>query len=252
MRRSVYEAQCVSAEARHPSEYYSDISYSIARHPLRVAIMPTKKLCTVESTMKLLTTKLNEIELAFNDIWRFTEKIQETTTVTQILLRLEKIDELWEKHGATLVELKSQDDFYDEDDQVEQKRQDFSDRHYLAKSILTDKARERQEHTSLNQTIRGNDQPSTTSVDHVRLPQIKLQTFSGEIDEWLSFRDLFTSLIHWKTDLPDVEKLHYLKGCLQGEPRTLIDSLPITTANYQVAWDLLLKRYNNSKQLKKR
>ncbi|XP_055542996.1 uncharacterized protein LOC129728573 [Wyeomyia smithii] len=89
-------------------------------------------------------------------------------------------------------------------------------------------------------------------MDHVRLPQIKLQSFNGDIDEWLSFRDLFTSLIHWKEDLPEVEKFHYLKGCLQGEPKSLIDPLQITRANYQVAWELLLKRYNKCKQLRKR
>ncbi|XP_065087240.1 uncharacterized protein LOC135708973 [Ochlerotatus camptorhynchus] len=174
--------------------------------------MPTKKPCTRKSVLKLLITKLKEIELAFNYIWRFTEKIQETTTTTQINLRLEKIDELWERYGVTLVELKSQDDFDDENDEFEIQRQEFSDRYY----------------------------------------QIKLQSFNGEIDEWLSFGDLFTSLIHWKTDLPEVEKLHYLKGCLQGEPKTLIDSLQVTAANYQVAWAKLLKRCNNSKQLKKR
>ncbi|XP_038106934.1 uncharacterized protein LOC119766450 [Culex quinquefasciatus] len=88
--------------------------------------------------------------------------------------------------------------------------------------------------------------------DHVRLPQIKLRTFDGNIDEWFSFRDLYSSLIHWKQELPEVEKFHYLKGCLEGEARSLIEPIKITTRNYQVAWDLLLKRYNNSKLLKRR
>lgn len=52
------------------------------------------------------------------------------------------------------------------------------------------------------------------AMDRVRLPQIKLQTFDGDIDDWLSFRNLFTSLIHDKADLPKVEKFHYLKRCL--------------------------------------
>lgn len=198
-----------------------------------------------------MVIRLKEIESAFNDIWRFTERIQETTTVTQISLRLDKIDELWERYGVTLVEIKSHDDFDDEDDEYENERQIFSDRYYQAKSILTDQLKERQAPSSLNQSVHGNVTGAAT-LDHVCLPQIKLQSFNGDIDEWLSFRDLFTSLIHWKTDLPEVEKFHYLKGCLQGEPRTLIDSLQLTAANYQVAWAMLLKRYNNSKQLRKR
>ncbi|XP_055605853.1 uncharacterized protein LOC129754023 [Uranotaenia lowii] len=114
-----------------------------------------------------------------------------------------------------------------------------------------DKLKELQE-PFVDSVDRLNETSAQHTLDHVRLPQIKLQTFSGNIDEWMSFRDLYTSLIHWKTDLPDVEKFHYLKGCLQGEPKSLIDSLQITRANYQVAWDLLVKRYNNSKLLKKK
>lgn len=216
--------------------------------------MSSKRMTSAKKTaaLRLSLIKLKEIESAFNDIWRFSQKIQESTTATQIQLRLEKIDELWERYSVTLVEIKSHGNFDDEDDEYEKERQNFSDRYYQAKSILTDQFKERQAPTSLNQSVHVGETAGTSTFEHVRLPQIKLQSFNGEIEEWLGFRDLFTSLIHWKTDLPEVEKFHYLKGCLQGEPRTLIDSLPLTAANYQVAWAMLLKRYNNSKQLKKR
>ncbi|XP_055632631.1 uncharacterized protein LOC129773103 [Toxorhynchites rutilus septentrionalis] len=115
-----------------------------------------------------------------------------------------------------------------------------------------DKIKERCEPLTPNQSIRVGDMTMQEPPDHVRLPQIKLQTFDGDIDAWLSFSDLFSSLIHLKADLPEVEKFHYLKGCLMGEPKNLIDPLPITKANYQIAWDMLMKRYNNCKQLKKR
>ncbi|XP_062533492.1 uncharacterized protein LOC134202507, partial [Armigeres subalbatus] len=105
----------------------------------------------------------------------------------------------------------------------------------------------KQEPVDLNQT----NATGLGNLDHLKLPQIKLQTFGGNVEEWLSFRDLFSSLIHGKADLLEVEKFYYLKGCLQGEPKNLIDSLPITSANYNIAWDLLLKRYDNNKNLKK-
>ncbi|XP_062541721.1 uncharacterized protein LOC134209722 [Armigeres subalbatus] len=219
---------------------------------------PSKKPVKKMSSLKLLMVKLKQIEAAFNDVYRFSRGIQETTSLTQILLRLEKIDDLWERYGATLVEIQSHEDFDEEDvddegegDSLNKNRQEFSDRYYEVKAVLTDQVRERQEPATLNQSVLG-DPPAPAALERVRLPQIQLPAFNGEIDEWLSFRDLFTSLIHWKTDLPDVEKLHYLKGCLQGEPTTLIDSLQITAANYQVAWGMLTKRYNNSKLLKKR
>ncbi|XP_058839042.1 uncharacterized protein LOC131694586 [Topomyia yanbarensis] len=204
------------------------------------------------SSLKLLTTKLKDVQSSFNDIWQFVENFTEEATITEAEIRLQKLDELWERFGDILVEIKSHDDYPADGDGYEKERKEFSDYYYRAKSFLLDRVKERQEHSSLEQSIRVGDTTMQGTLDHVRLPQIKLQSFNGDIDEWLSFRDLFTSLIHWKSDLPEVEKFHYLKGCLQGEPKSLIDPLQITKANYLIAWDMLLKRYNNSKLLKKR
>ncbi|XP_058448977.1 uncharacterized protein LOC131428935 [Malaya genurostris] len=203
-------------------------------------------------SMRALTARLKEIQLSFNDIWRFVQAFKETNTATEVEVRLNKLDELWEGFGETLVDIFAHDDYNAEGSALEKERMELSDRYYEIKSFLVDKAKELQEPNVLDQSTRLGDSSIRGNSDHVRLPQIKLQSFDGNIDEWLSFRDLFTSLIHWKPELPEVEKFHYLKGCLQGEPKSLIDPLQITKANYQVAWDLLLKRYNNSKQLKRR
>ncbi|XP_062539043.1 uncharacterized protein LOC134207339 [Armigeres subalbatus] len=204
------------------------------------------------TSLKALVVKLGEIQADLDDIWKFVQRYDEATTATDVNIRLERIGELWEKYGETLVEIKCHDD-YDEDDETFNKdRLIYSDRYYRSKSSLTDKAKELQGLPEQDQSTRANDSMVHGVLDHVRLPQIKLQSFNGDIDEWISFRDLFTSLIHWRTDLPEVEKFHYLKGCLQGEPKALIDPLKITQANYKIAWDALTKRYNNSKQLKKR
>ncbi|XP_058828114.1 uncharacterized protein LOC131688007 [Topomyia yanbarensis] len=203
-------------------------------------------------SMRALTARLKEIQLSFSDIWRFVQSFKESNTVTDIEVRLGKLEELWESFSDTFVEILSHDDYNVEGSAYEKERMEFSDNYYEVKTFLMDKVKELQEPQVLEQSLRAGDGLPHGTSDHVRLPQIKLQTFNGDVDEWLSFRDLFTSLIHWKVDLPEVEKFHYLKGCLQGEPKSLIDPLQITKANYQVAWEMLLRRYNNSKQLKKR
>ncbi|XP_055543376.1 uncharacterized protein LOC129728925 [Wyeomyia smithii] len=216
--------------------------------------MATPATTTVKKSpaMRALTARLKGIQLSFNDIWQFVQKFKESNTITEVQIRLGKLDELWEAFSGTLVEIFSHDDYDAEGNAFEKERMEFSDRYYEAKSFLMDKTRELQASQVLEQSSSAGDSSMRNGTDHVRLPQIQLQTFNGNIDEWLSFRDLFSSLIHWKEYLPEVEKFHYLKGCLQGEPKSLIDPLQITKANYQVAWDLLLKRYNNSKLLKKR
>ncbi|XP_055604089.1 uncharacterized protein LOC129752328 [Uranotaenia lowii] len=216
--------------------------------------MPTVKAVKdpKNPSLKYLTVKLKEIQLSFADVWEFVETFQEDATFAQVSVRLTAVDDLWEKFCEVLIDIKSHEDFISDVEVYERERKEFSDRYYYAKSFLMDKSKGRLECTELNQSIHVNDHSHSGGFDHVRLPQIKLQSFNGNIDEWLGFHDLFISLIHNKQDLPEVEKFHYLKGCLQGEPKSLIDPLQITRANYIVAWDMLLKRYNNSKQLKKR
>lgn len=204
-------------------------------------------------SLRALKLKLKGIQSSFNDIVLFVDSFDEDVSITEVEVRLQKLDELWEGFGNILVEIKSHDEFNESSDDIfEKERKEFSDSYYRSKSFLLDKVRGRQCVSVADQSIHPTDSSGQGTVEHVRLPQIKLQSFNGNIDEWLSFRDLFISLIHWKVDLPEVEKFHYLKGCLQGEPRNLIDSLQITKANYQIAWNTLLNRYNNSKQLKKR
>ncbi|XP_065094195.1 uncharacterized protein LOC135714754, partial [Ochlerotatus camptorhynchus] len=202
------------------------------------------------SSLKQLRVQLDDLKSSFDDIWSFVQKFSDETTGTQVEVRLERIDDLWERFSENLVELKSHEDFEDEENYYGKLRKHLSDRYYETKTFLLDKGKALRVSSELEQSA--HEQSMSGAVGHVRLPQIKLQSFNGDIDDWLSFRDLFTSLIHWRTDLPEVEKFHYLKGCLQGEPKSLIDPLKITKANYQIAWDTLVKRYNNNKLLKKK
>lgn len=86
----------------------------------------------------------------------------------------------------------------------------------------------------------------------VRLPQISLPEFNGDIRVWLSFKSTYMSLIHESGELSDVQKFHYLKSALKGEAAKLIESLAITSDNYNIAWDTVTKRYSNEYLLKKR
>ncbi|XP_045762990.1 uncharacterized protein LOC123865799 [Maniola jurtina] len=93
---------------------------------------------------------------------------------------------------------------------------------------------------------------STSTVTNVnslevKLPRIELPKFSGKYTEWQSFFDMFVSLIHENTTLAPVQKLHYLKSNLSGEPEMLLRNFPTTAANYIEAWEQLTKRYNNKR-----
>ena len=86
-------------------------------------------------------------------------------------------------------------------------------------------------------------------TETMRLPKLNLPTFSGNIHEWLSFKDIFRSSIHKNSALSASQKLSYLKPSLQAEPLRIIQSIPISDANYDIAWSLLKDRFSNKKRL---
>jgi hypothetical protein len=96
-----------------------------------------------------------------------------------------------------------------------------------------------------------NNQNSTAIQSHqnskINLPVIQIPEFSGHFEKWLSFRDVFQSLIHNNNNLNSIEKMHYLKSSLFGDALHTIENLAISGANYDEAWSLLEKRYGNER-----
>ncbi|KMQ84755.1 gag-pol polyprotein precursor, partial [Lasius niger] len=93
----------------------------------------------------------------------------------------------------------------------------------------------------------------TTSVPvffhHARLPRIDIPKFSGSPADWLSFKDLFSSLILANPTLTSVEKLQYLKTSLTGSASHLLKNTTLTADNFQKAWDALIAFYENKRLL---
>ena len=79
----------------------------------------------------------------------------------------------------------------------------------------------------------------------VKLPDIRIEPFSGKITDFESFFQLFDALIVQNSSLSDIQKFVYLKSYLKGESLKLIDSLKVTNENFQIAIDTLKSRYEN-------
>lgn len=90
-----------------------------------------------------------------------------------------------------------------------------------------------------------NSMHARSHENRLRLPKIELPNFDGNFKNWDSFRDLFSTLVHQNSDIPDIEKLVYLKSCLKGDVGNIVRNLDTSSANYQNAWDTLIKRYDN-------
>ena len=76
-----------------------------------------------------------------------------------------------------------------------------------------------------------------------KLPDAKLKEFHGVEEEFPSFIDNFTALVHNNPYLPDVEKFSYLRGIVKVD---VINHFPLTAEFYQVALDKLKKVYGDT------
>ena len=83
----------------------------------------------------------------------------------------------------------------------------------------------------------------------IRLPEAKVPPFSGKYEDWLAFKDGFTSLIDEQNDISNVEKLQYLKGFVTGPAYDTIKNLASTDDNYERAWSLLKDTYADTRQI---
>ncbi|XP_055590512.1 uncharacterized protein LOC129742611 [Uranotaenia lowii] len=88
-------------------------------------------------------------------------------------------------------------------------------------------------------------------ISRVKLPDIKLPVFDGKLRDWIPFRDMFDSLIHNNHQLSDIDKFTYLRSAISGEVLQEISSIELSADNYQVACDMLEKRYEKKKLIVK-
>jgi hypothetical protein len=78
----------------------------------------------------------------------------------------------------------------------------------------------------------------------VKLPQLELRSFDGDILKWASFWDSFNNAVHSRTDLRDEEKFNYLRRYLSGSALKSIEGLSLTSAAYRKAIDILNQEYD--------
>ncbi|XP_062533182.1 uncharacterized protein LOC134202150 [Armigeres subalbatus] len=83
----------------------------------------------------------------------------------------------------------------------------------------------------------------------VKLPELNLPKFSGKLEDWCAFRDLFNSAVGSRKDIGSVEKLQNLKGSFQGEAARLLEPIKTSEQGYRDAWRTLRLRYENKRQL---
>lgn len=165
----------------------------------------------------------------------------ETSDIKQLKSRISKFEPLFEQFQDIQTKIELLTDIID--DEREEYENSYFNIHSMAEKYYEEALRLK----SIKTTI--DSQNIETTDDYVKLPPINLPTFNGEYDKWLMFSETFDAVVHQNRKLTNSRKFQYLRSCLQGEALNVIRSLEISNDNYQLAWDLLKKRYHDTKHM---
>jgi hypothetical protein len=79
----------------------------------------------------------------------------------------------------------------------------------------------------------------------VKLPQLSIPKFSGSLQDWVTFKDTFLSLVGHSMTIPNIQKFHHLLSAITGDAKRVIQHIPVSEQGFRVAWEILVERYEN-------
>ncbi|XP_046404409.1 uncharacterized protein LOC124169753 isoform X1 [Ischnura elegans] len=151
---------------------------------------------------------------------------------------------IWQEYDEVQLQLELEEE--GEDHEVD--REDFENTYYAVVGKMTSIIEKDQEaQSSHSQESLSRHSSGRDNQQKVKLPTIKLPSFSGKVIEFKHFYDTFNSLVIENNSVDDIQRYHYLLSALTGEAHQLIENLPITSENFKVAWEIICKRYYNLK-----
>ena len=125
----------------------------------------------------------------------------------------------------------------------------YEDLYNAALDYMVNHLEELEPNVSPNYSLNSTTVHSEFSALSQHLPAIQLPSFSGNFEEWESFRDRFTALIIKNKDLSAFSRMHFLVSSLTGSARNAIASLSVTADNFDIAWKALTARFENKRKL---
>ncbi|CAB0041981.1 unnamed protein product [Trichogramma brassicae] len=75
--------------------------------------------------------------------------------------------------------------------------------------------------------------------NRAKLPTIVIADFSGDIEDWVRFRDTFKEMVIERPNLPNIYKMNYLRSYVKGEAAELLQEVPSGGEHFADAWQVL-------------
>lgn len=218
--------------------------------------------------LRILLKKERQLKHVVETIKEFVQNYQEIRDKNQLEARITKLDDVYDSFCSTRAEIEllledvdADDEYHEVDETVEthDRRRDnenetilkhFVNEYFALKQSLQAFQSTAGSSHSIGSMMSPVHQLAAPAV-RVKLPELKLPTFNGNLRDWIAFRDTFRNLIIDNSQLSDIDKFTYLRTSLTADAFQEIGSIELTSANFPIAWKSLESRYENKKLLVK-
>lgn len=158
--------------------------------------------------------------------------------------RLSSINGTFTKYDELMQEIFEHDDY--DTDLLEIKNIDVENSFYEAAAAFKEIIEETNNEaiSSLSSTMANR---TNENAHAIKLPTVSIPTFDGKQLEWTTFFDMFSALVDENQNIAKVNKMHYLRDSLSGPALRIISKIPVSGANYDIAWKALQDRYHNKR-----
>ncbi|CAI6342683.1 unnamed protein product [Macrosiphum euphorbiae] len=194
-------------------------------------------------TAKAVNRKLKVIASELAALLSFSSQFDVSSgNINEVRARIESLPEVAERFELLQTELENLEEHVPDEQRVSE-RLTHKDLMFSVKASLMSLLESKQEKGSSAPSI--SEVTRLDGVSAMRLPPIDAPKFNGDWQMWTSFIDSFNAMFHKNKDLLPVQRLYYLKSCLQGQAREVISSIPTIGENYLQAYNTIVNRYEN-------
>jgi hypothetical protein len=168
---------------------------------------------------------------------RFVDNYAADPKPEQLEVRFKLINENWEKYNNVQDELEE----LGHDSKGQQQRDEMEERYRYLTGLILVQSKMKEPELSGSPELHVTTEPSVK----VRLPQLSVLKFSGNLQDWVTFKDTFLSLAGDSITIPNIQTFHYLLSAINGDAKRVIQYIPESEQGFRLAWEILVERYEN-------
>jgi len=197
--------------------------------------------------------RLSDVQTRLNRVHEAGDALSETpndktaeTKFRMIYVTVSSLQEEFEVQLAIIIkQLGKLDQKPDEDSTLpEIIRERFDEAYFSVMIVANEYIPTHKQHPRTDETfIKSNYLCQTINL--ILLKKLSTPRFKGGVKEYISFRNLFDTMIHKNSDIRPVVKFNYLKAYLGSEPLKHITNLTLSDDNYDIALKTLDNHYSN-------